>query len=504
MISLSSYMVPGHMLTEAIGNANFAKATELIKSYFKKYNLFVHDDIQDIAVDGTKYYGYYVFSVKKMTGAYFLWYMGNNSTQLDGVLFTTNGAQAYADLTAGGTTKFDFGCDVNGISIVKILPFVVDVLNGKLPMKEQPVRKWFEDNQLYENLSTPSGTFRIMEAGDDLDVIRKKISNLSVKISGWRKRGKDISGLEAELQELRQRRDALALQCRTSVSVSNVGDINEIQPQEEEYEQRATPEERFNDMEHYINMVIKGLQPSVLICGAPGVGKTYRVMRKVKASGLNYKVIKGKETPVAFYMDLFHYRHEGDILICDDADDVLTDETITNLIKAATDSSDERIVSYGTSRPPLMSEEQFEMLSPEDQSYCDTVMAGGKVIHCYPKSFETQGSMIIITNRNAGQIDTAVRNRGLVCDLSFTVEECLGLIKEIMPAIMPQKLSVDAKYKALTYLTTMAEKKSAMDISIRSFTTVAKVYEDVDDDNQAERMIREQMKLQSLRGGRRY
>ena len=73
-----------------------------------------------------------------------------------------------------------------------------------------------------------------------------------------------------------------------------------------------------------------------------------------------------------------------------------------------------------------------------------------------------------------------------------------------MPAIMPDKLSVDAKFKALKYLQDLAEAKAKMEISIRSFCTVAKVYEDVDDETQANRMIKEQMKLQQARGGKRY
>ena len=494
-VSLTRYMV-----NEAVSNANFSKAIGIIDSYLKKKNIFVHADIQDLSVEGTKYYGYYAFSIKNGTGAYFLWKMAGSSTEIDGIMFTSDGQRAYSDITLGGTTNFDFGCDVNGISLAKLLPFVVDVLNKKIPMKEKPVREWFSANNLYEDLIVNNAL--LLE--DELEDIKRRIGTLSVKISTGKKKGKDVSSFEKEREELQQRRDQLKLNCRTGVSISNDGDINEIAPQEEEFEERATPEERFADMEHYINMVIKGLQPSVLICGAPGVGKTYRVMKKVKASGLNYLVIKGKETAGAFYQDLFFYRHEDDIIICDDADDVLTDETITNLIKAATDSSDERIVSYGTSKPPAISADMFEQLPPEDQALCGEVEIRGGVIHTFPKSFEFEGKMIIITNRNAGQIDTAVRNRGLICDLAFTVEECLGLIKDIMPAIMPGKLSTDAKYKALKYLQNLADAKSKMEISIRSFTTVAKVYEDVDDEGQAERMIKEQMKLQSLRGGKRY
>ena len=493
-VSLTRYMV-----NEAVSNANFSKAIDLIKSYLRKNNIFTRTEAINVDVEGTRYYGCFTYSCKTFNGAYFLWHQGG-STELDAVLFTSDAAKNLNIMLNGGSMNFDVDCEVRGTSLAKLLPLVADIINKKVKMNPDQIRKWFDDNALYESLEEDM----VSEAQDDLAEVRKRINYLKSKIKAWEQRGKDTSEMQEEIKTLEAKRNNLMVNVRTNVNVSVEGDINEIAPQEEEFEERATPEERFADMEHYINMVIKGLQPSVLICGAPGVGKTYRVMKKIKASGLNYLVIKGKETAGAFYQDLFFYRHEDDIIICDDADDVLTDDTITNLIKAATDSSDERIVSYGTSRPPIISADMFEQLPPEDQVLCGEIEARGAVIHTFPKSFEFMGKMIIITNRNAGQIDTAVRNRGLICDLQFTVEECLGLIRDIMPAIMPGKLSAGAKYKALKYLQELAEAKSKMEISIRSFTTVAKVYEDVDDEGQAERMIKEQMKLQSLRGGKKY
>ena len=32
-------------------------------------------------------------------------------------------------------------------------------------------------------------------------------------------------------------------------------------------------------------MVMQGIQPSLIICGAPGVGKTYKVKKQLKAGG---------------------------------------------------------------------------------------------------------------------------------------------------------------------------------------------------------------------------
>ena len=499
MIGLRFYLT--NTVNEAIANSQFQEAMNTIQNYLKKSKIYVRKDISNLTVEGIKYYGYFAYSCQTMNGAYFLWKQGK-STELDGVMFTKDAANTLYLLTNGGKCKFDVSCNVNGTSLAQILPMVRDVIAGNIKMNEKDIRNWFKEHQLYESLKEGAGFFSVNE--DNVDAIRKQRELIRDRIRNWKKKGKDTTELQAEFDEIDRRYQEAKIAVRSGVSVDVEGDRDEYRAQEEEYEQRATPEERFNDMEHYVNMVLKGLQPSVLICGAPGVGKTYRVMQKVKSSGHNYKVIKGKETALAFYMDLFHFRHEGDILICDDADDVLTDETITNLIKAATDSSDERIVSYGTSKPPIMSEEEYMSLSPEDQEICGTMMIRNGVVYTYPKSFITKGSLIIITNRNAGQIDTAVRNRGLICDLAFTVEECLGLVKNIMPAIMPNKLSVEAKLKALKYLEDLAGNKSKMEISIRSFVTVSKVFEDVDDDSQAERMIKEQMRLQALKSGRKY
>ena len=499
LTSLTHYMT--NTVNEAVANASFQEAMETIKSYLRKYDIFMRADITNMSVDGIKYYGYFAYSCKTNNGCYFLWKQGS-STELDGLMFTTKAPEVLFYLTNGGNMKFDVSCNVNGVPLVQLLPMVKDVVNRKVRMNPKDVSKWFAEHNLWESLQEGKGFFVVNE--DNIDVLRKQRFSIKTKINTLKRQGRDYTDLQAEFDEIDRRYQEAKLGVRGGANVSFDGDAGEHQAQEDEYEQRATPEERFSDMEHYISMVLKGLQPSVLICGAPGVGKTFRVMKKVKATGRNYKVIKGKETALAFYMDLFHFRHKGDILVCDDADDVLTDDTITNLIKAATDSSDERIISYGTSKPPVMPEEEFMALPPEDQEICGTLMAGGKELHTYPKSFVTEGSLIIITNRNAGQIDTAVRNRGLICDLAFTVDECLGLIKDIMPAIMPDKLSVDAKFKALKYLQDLAEAKTRMEISIRSFCTVAKVYEDVDDESQANRMIKEQMKLQQARGGRKY
>jgi len=253
-------------------------------------------------------------------------------------------------------------------------------------------------------------------------------------------------------------------------------------------------------MESYITKVIVGLRPSALICGAPGVGKTYRIMSLIKKEGKkqfqDYYVIKGKCTPMVLFKTLHDYQQKGQLIVIDDADDIITDDVSINLIKAATDSSDERIVSYGSNVKIFASEEEQGM-------YGDLVQdAQGR--WCYPRDFVFDGGVIIITNMNAGAVDTAIRNRALICDLSFNVSEVLGLVEGLAPHIKPDTLTPDAKDKALTFLKTMAEAGDPMEVSIRSFIIVAEEYLSDAPQKDIERRIREQMKWQSARNKKHY
>lgn len=256
------------------------------------------------------------------------------------------------------------------------------------------------------------------------------------------------------------------------------------------------PEQAFKEMQGYVKMVLTGLQPGVILCGAPGVGKSYRVMQQLKVNGYtngqNLAIIKGKCSPRQMYLTLYEYKDKGDIILIDDADSLVgpkAPEDVINILKAALDSTSDdegRLVSYRISG------------KLEDAEGNDV-----------PKEHYFNGSVIVITNYSAGQLDSAIRNRCFIQSLDFTTEQLLDIIKKIMPAIAPTKLSSSAKLKAYDYLVEMAKNGSDMEISIRSFSTCARLFqvcegdEDFSDDD-AKSMISEQMKLQSLRGGRKF
>ena len=101
---------------------------------------------------------------------------------------------------------------------------------------------------------------------------------------------------------------------------------------------------RNNEISLYGKMV--SLRPSVVLCGAPGVGKTYNVKKQLKAAGYNEGhnlcTIKGKCTPRVLYMTLMDYKDKNDIVLIDDADGLVgpgAPEDCINILKAALDST---------------------------------------------------------------------------------------------------------------------------------------------------------------------
>lgn len=284
------------------------------------------------------------------------------------------------------------------------------------------------------------------------------------------------------------------LECSISHNVSVSSSIQGGEEAEKKIESaKSDPKTAFKEMQMYVKMVIKGIQPAVILCGAPGVGKTYRVLQQLKAAGYHMdgdNIIKGKCTPRQLYLTLYNNKSKGDIVVIDDADSLVgprAPEDSINILKAALDSTadDEgRLVSYKVSGE-LKDDEGVPV----------------------PKSHYNKCGVIVITNYNVGQIDTALRNRAFTQSLDFSTKDLLEIVRGIMPSIEPNHLSMSSKAKAMNYLEKLVEDKKPIEVSIRSFITCARIYENAENDDElalAEKMISEQMKNSSLRGGKKF
>lgn len=262
---------------------------------------------------------------------------------------------------------------------------------------------------------------------------------------------------------------------------------------EEVERHKSDPKTAFKEMQMYVKMVIKGIQPAVILCGAPGVGKTYRILQQLKAAGYTMtgdNMIKGKCSPRQLYLTLYNNQDKGDIVVIDDADGLVgpkAPEDCINILKAALDSTADdkgRLVSYKISGE-LKDDEGMEI----------------------PKYFYTKAGVIVITNYSVGQLDSALRNRAFTQSLDFDTKDLLEIVKSIMPNIEPNKLSMKSKEKAMDFLNRIVEEGKPIEVSIRSFITCARIYENAEDDEElvlCEKMIAEQMRNMAAKKGKHF
>lgn len=103
----------------------------------------------------------------------------------------------------------------------------------------------------------------------------------------------------------------------------------------------------FQIMTKLTEYVVRGTVRSMIISGAPGIGKSYnletRLNRAQDRGEINkFTILKGKISAIALFAQLFEHKDRGDVLVLDDIDIVFQDETSLNLLKSALDTGDLR------------------------------------------------------------------------------------------------------------------------------------------------------------------
>ena len=111
--------------------------------------------------------------------------------------------------------------------------------------------------------------------------------------------------------------------------------------------------EQFNIMEDLVEMIIDGNVNSLIISGAPGVGKSHHLIHRMDKALDDSEIdqvrfVKGKMSGIVLFETLYNMRNKGDILILDDIDSIFQDEISLNILKAVLDTGDRRTVTWGT------------------------------------------------------------------------------------------------------------------------------------------------------------
>lgn len=510
------------------------KVIKLIDKIIRKHvsaNILMIKSPDETIIDGQRYLTYTwgawtgeATSIKKFTMLLLNYKISETSGNVYSVSFM-NG-QEWWNAQVGKKAKTPLTIYSMGTSIIYMLPLIYKVLNtgdfnvnksdierySNQIFKEALTYKWHFNAltyDIYENLSDEniSDMYRVSQMIDeavDKDVksfradLKQKVNNA---YNDWKsdktKEKREIRRqLEQEYQTLLNaiRGGAttmedikVALKRNLNIEIDIPESVKEAEKKVETYKD---PKQQFKEMAVYVNGVIKGIQPGVILCGAPGIGKTYKVMQHLKAAGKrlgqNLEVFKGKASMRELYKSMYEYQNAGDIILIDDADSLVgknAPEDCINLLKAALDSTSDdegRYVTYKIAG----------RLTDDD----------GTPI---PKAFHYRGGIIVITNYTIDKLDKAFRGRVFTQTLRFSNEQVLGLIKELVPTMDSAHLSMKSKMKAFDYIANLVAAKAKIDISIRMFVTCSKLYEnqvsmgDVTDDD-VKSMIKEQLENQAL------
>lgn len=221
--------------------------------------------------------------------------------------------------------------------------------------------------------------------------------------------------------------------------------------------------ERFSFVEKLVTMVATGVQPSAVITGEGGLGKTYTVTKTLEANGLKdisdlaqfetgtilnarkcFVFVKGYSTAKGLYRTLFE--NNKSTIVFDDCDAVLKDPVALNILKGALDSYGKRVISWNAD------------MKDED----------------LPRSFNFEGRVIFISNMSQDKIDQAIRSRSMMIDLSMTLTQKIDRMEHIAKSdeFLPE-YSKECKKDALNLI--RAVKDECKEISLRTLITVTKV-----------------------------
>jgi hypothetical protein len=220
---------------------------------------------------------------------------------------------------------------------------------------------------------------------------------------------------------------------------------------------------RFGFVEKLVSMVAAGVQPSAVITGEGGLGKTYTVEKTLSDAGYSnissladfevgavintrkcFTTVKGYSTAKGLYRTLFE--NNKSIIVFDDCDAVLKDPIALNLLKGALDSYGKRIISWNAD------------MRDDD----------------LPRSFEFTGRVIFISNMGQNKIDQAIRSRSMMIDLSMTLDQKIERMETIAMAdeFLPEydKTIVQDALELIREI-----KDECKEISLRTLIAVSKV-----------------------------
>lgn len=236
-----------------------------------------------------------------------------------------------------------------------------------------------------------------------------------------------------------------------------------------------------------------GSKRHMMVCGSPGVGKTFSikesVLRAIK-DGITFKTqyVRGTIGKSVSNVMAFLYRfRQGYLVIFDDCDDFL-DSDLGNVMKGvfeldspSTNTGSARVrkmamknvtdleeqpIEESNSLQKYLLKDLYEKIEDEEEDFSvdedsedtDLEEEEEKEEEILPARISFQSRILFISNKKRSRIDAAVRSRLSIVELYLTAEEIIGRIRHLLPQLLKNEKSVSsdklqwAKFNALRWL----------------------------------------------------
>ena len=342
-----------------------------------------------------------------------------------------------------------------GVSLVQVLPFVSDILNGREPLQGGVFRLAPIGTSLNEKYDESPFSHILCESYDMnhvFDFVVEVISAVDyTKSTIW----KNYKSAGIKIYDAIKARfpDAFEEGPRKSTYLGNPADIvrdkdavlaavgsprarvtgggvdkYEVPPEVtalENDQERISFEEQLSNLEDLVKLTIAGSSNACFVAGKGGVGKTFNVEETLAGLGLRdgagYFKTTGSTSAAGLYGLL--YKHREEILLFDDSDAVFKDQDSRNILKAATDTKKVRKLVW--------MKRGSNVVHPDDMDTDD--IDAGKV----PSFFEFTGKILFISNLKIDKLDPdgALRTRGFMIDISPTDTEIYDFMEKIADRI---------------------------------------------------------------------
>jgi hypothetical protein len=476
-----------HYLTEAVRAGDFAKTSMLIKQYLQKKigKVYFFPTPEVFNPSGAKKGVGIKFFVLGNKAIRFNWERTVSSSLGLKSIDYWDGTQANDRNGVGHpSSHISFGKEE---SLVKVLPFVVDFLQGKVDKKStgyiaeefEMLDEAYTKEQISKTIKNSIDGFRMGTSVRDQYSMDKKygpklkqvIDTLrSMYPSAFIKQGAKIIVDKTKAAEFNHDKVLAAVFGSEGIEYTvSAGSPEkyEVKGAEDQDIDRMNYEEQLQSLQTGMKLLMSNATNAMFVGGRGGTGKTQTVEDMLhqagKSDGSGYFKITGSATPTGIYRIL--YTHRRDIVLFDDSDSALNDQEGRNLFKAAADTKKVRKISWMKGGKNFVDPDNYDEDSDDDT---------------LPRSFEFVGKIIFISNLPLNKLDPdgALQTRGYVLNVDPTNEEIYDFMYKIatkIPLDVDYELNQQQREEVIDVLKSrrIPEKKANLRSLVRALNTRA-------------------------------